>query len=191
MAPDPTSLDSACAFRTLYYTPRPNQDKQMDHFKIGGYGPARRMRQVYLLCTVLFCANSQCSMLFHTLLTEAILCHGGSKELVKILNRVEAVASLETSHRLATVVVQQRISRGILHHRALCIVSIANIDILQSHAFVSSTDGTRRWHGTYVQCVQPLPLSAYLSNYEMVAAGFQPAGKKTPSFLPSSFPSSC
>ena len=109
----------------------------------------RRMHQMYLLCTVLFCANSQCSMPFHTLLTEAILCHGGSQELVRILNRVGAVASLETSRRLATLVVQQWIARGIqpeLYDRALCIISIDNIDILQSHAFVSSTDGTRSWH---------------------------------------------
>ena len=82
----------------------------------------RRMCQLYLLCTVLFCTNNQCSMPFHTLLTEAILCHGGSQELVRILNRVGAVASLETSHRLATLVVQQRIARGIqpeLYHSSL------------------------------------------------------------------------
>jgi len=140
----------------------------------------RRMRQVYLLCTLLFCANSQCCMPFHALLTEAILCHGGSQKLVRILNRVGAVASLETSRRLATLVVQQRVARGIqpeLHHRSLCIVSIDNIDILQSHTFVSSTDGTRSWHGTSVQCVQPLPLSASLSNGEMVTVGFPPTRK--------------
>ncbi len=146
----------------------------------------RRMRQVYLLCTVLFCAISQCSMPFHTLLTEAILCHGGSQELVRILNQVGAVASLETSHRLATLVVQQRIARGIqpeLRHRALCVVSIDNIDILQSHAFVSSTDGTRSWHGTSVQCMQPLPLSAYLTDDEMVTAG-----RKHPASSPAASP---
>ena len=127
-------------------------------------------------------------MPFHTLLTEAILCHGGSQELVRILNQVGAVASLETSHRLATLVVQQRIARGIqpeLYHRALCVVSIDNIDILRSHAFVSCTDGTRSWHGTSVQCMQPLPLSASLSEDELVTAGQKhPASSPVPSPLP-------
>lgn len=57
----------------------------------------KRIRQAYLLGAILFCTNSQCSMPFHTLLTEAILCHGGSQELVRILNRVGAVASLDTN----------------------------------------------------------------------------------------------
>ena len=130
----------------------------------------KRMRQAYLLCTVLFCSNTQCSMPFHCLLTEAVLCHGGSQELVRILNRVGAVASLETNRRLATLVVQERMSNGIIaeiHPKSLSVVSIDNIDILQSHAFVSSTDRTRSWHGTSVQCTQPLPLSACLSNDEM------------------------
>ena len=131
------------------------------------------MRQVYLMSTVLFCSNTQCSMPFHCLLTEAILCHGGSQELVRILNRVGAVASLETNRRLATLVVQQRMSKGIIaeiHPKLLSVVSIDNIDILQSHAFVSSTDRTRSWHGTSVQCTQPLPLSARLSNDERMSS---------------------
>lgn len=67
-------------------------------------------------------------------------------------------------------------------------MSIDNIDILQSHAFVSSTDGTRSWHGTSVQCVQPLPLSAYLSNDEIAMGGFQPAGRKHPASSPVASP---
>ena len=91
----------------------------------------KRMRQAYLLCTVLFCSNTQCSMPFHCLLTEAVLCHGarGSQELVRILNRVGAVASLETNQRLATLVVQQRMSKGIIteiHPKSLSVVSIDN-----------------------------------------------------------------
>lgn len=84
----------------------------------------KRMRQAYLLCTVLFCSNSQCSMPFHNLLIEVILCHGGSQDLVMVLNRVGAVASLETNRRLAAVVVKQRINKGIqsdICHRVLCI----------------------------------------------------------------------
>ena len=55
-------------------------------------------------------------MPFHSVLTEATLCHGGTHELVKLLNRVGAVASIDTHQRLATQVVQQRIARAVLPH---------------------------------------------------------------------------
>ena len=109
-------------------------------------------------------------MPFHLLLTEAIQCHGSSLELVKFFNRIGAAAALDTSNRLATHVVQQRILQGIepeLTENTLTVVSKDNIDILQTHAMVSSMDATRSWHGTSVQCVQPLPLSATLPHTEV------------------------
>ena len=38
----------------------------------------KHIRQVYALCVLLFCTDTACSMPLHILLTEAILCHGGS-----------------------------------------------------------------------------------------------------------------
>jgi len=67
-------------------------------------------------------------MPFHTVLTEAILCNGGSHELVKIFNRIGAVASLDTNLRLATQVVQARIAHGVLPELAVNAVSIVSID---------------------------------------------------------------
>lgn len=132
---------------------------------------AKRNRQFYALCVLLFCTNSTCSMPFHVILTEAVLCHGGSLELVRILNRVRAIASLDTNNRLATHIVQERINQGIIPQlvpNALTILSIDNIDILQTYAIVSCTDKTRSWHGTSVQCVKPLPMSASLSQDELL-----------------------
>ena len=63
------------------------------------------VRHLFLLSSLLFFTNPQCSMPFHILLTEAIQCHGGTQELIKILNRVGAVASIDTNQRLATQVV--------------------------------------------------------------------------------------
>ena len=120
----------------------------------------------------MFCTNTQCSMPFHMLVTEATLCHGGTLELVKILNRIGAAASIDTNQRLATQVVHSRIVQGILpeiEEKAFSIVSVDNIDILQPHAFVSSTDKTRSWHGTSVQCVQPLPVTGILQPEELTA----------------------
>ena len=47
------------------------------------------------------------------------------------------------------------------------VVSIDNVDILQPHSFVSNTDATRSWHGTSVQCIQPLPHTCTVSNEEI------------------------
>ena len=104
------------------------------------------IRQVYAMC-VLFTTSRSCSMPLHVLLTDTILCHGGSLELVRIMNRVGAVTSIDTASRLATSVVSTRISRGVkreLIPNRLSVVSIDNIDVLQVHAMVCSTDATRK-----------------------------------------------
>ena len=129
----------------------------------------KQVRQIYALCVLLFCTNTQCSMPLHIPLAEAILCHGGSLELV---NRLGAVASVDTTNRIATQAVQLRRSQGILPALAshtLTVVSIDNIDILQPHAFLSTTDATRSWHGTSIQCVQPSPKSLSLTEEEIIS----------------------
>jgi len=101
-------------------------------------------------------------MPLHIALAEIVLCHSGTLELVRILNRLGATASVDTVNRLATHVVHTRLSEGItseLQPLKLSIVSVDNIYIMQFHVFVSSQDATRSWLGTSVQCVQPLPLA--------------------------------
>ena len=91
-------------------------------------------------------------------------------ELVQILNRVGAVACLDTCNRLATEAVQQRVRVGIrmsLKPGLFSVASIDNIDILQIHQMVLALDKTRSWHGTSVQCVQPLPETGMLSIQEV------------------------
>ena len=127
----------------------------------------KNVRLFYALSMLVFCTYPQCSVPMHVLVTEAVLCHGGTLELVAILNRLGAAASLDTVNRLATCVVTRRMSDGVLSDLAtqkFAAVSIDNIDILQPYGFVSCTDATRSWHGTSVQCVQPLPLSGNLTD---------------------------
>ena len=129
-------------------------------------------------------------MPFHMLVTEATLCHGGTHELAKILNRIGAAASL-TNQRLATQVVQSRRVRGILpeiEKRALSIVSVDNIDILQPHSFVSCTDATRSWHGTSVQCVQPLPITGILQKEDLAKITEPTYSRKHPASSPTASP---
>ncbi len=88
---------------------------------------AKKIRHFYILCVLLFNANHACSAPLHVLLTETSLCQGGDQVLVQIMNRIGAVASLDTSNRLATHVVQTRLVKGIkpsLIPNALMIVSV-------------------------------------------------------------------
>ena len=76
------------------------------------------------------------------LLSDAILCIGGSTELLKIFNRVGAVASLDTHNCVATYAVANRIANGI-HSELAPQLTVVSINILQHHAVVCSTDSKR------------------------------------------------
>ena len=132
----------------------------------------KNVRLFYALSVLAFCTNTTSCALLHILVTEAVLCHGGTLELVKILNRIGAAASIETVNRLATHVVQKRLSDGVqseLEPQKFATVSIDNIDILQPYGFVSCLDATRSWRGASVQCVQPLPLSGNLTTDDILS----------------------
>ena len=60
---------------------------------------SKAIKQLYCLSTILFCTNPQCNMPLHYLLSDEILCLGGSTEFIKIFNRIEAVASMDTHER--------------------------------------------------------------------------------------------
>ena len=130
----------------------------------------KTIKQLYCLSTIFFCTNPQCNMPLHYLLSDAILCLGGSTELVKIFNRIGAVASMDTHDRVATYAVKDRMSKDIqfeLDHNIFTITSVDNIDILQRHAMVSCTQSKRSWHGTSIQAVQPMPKETVASEQEL------------------------
>ena len=54
---------------------------------------------LYCLCVLLFTTNPQCCVPIHLPLTDLILCHGGTTELVTVLNRFGAAASADTHSR--------------------------------------------------------------------------------------------
>ena len=103
------------------------------------------------------------SLPFHIPLTEAIISHRGTLERVHILNRVGAVACVKTLQKLIKDVVKTREEEGIdkeLTPGAFRVLSIDNIDILQSHAHVYVCQSESIWHGTSIQCVEPMPHTA-------------------------------
>ena len=67
---------------------------------------ATQIRQVYAIsCSCFIPTICAVCHYMHVLHTESVLCHGGSLELAKILNRVGAIAALDTSNCLPTHVV--------------------------------------------------------------------------------------
>ena len=129
-------------------------------------GHTKNVRLYYALSVLVFCTNPTCGVPLHVLVTEAVLCHGGTLQLVRLLNRLGAAACIDTVNRLATHFVEKRLSKGVLSDlvpQRFATVSVDNIDILQPFAFVSCQDLSRSWHGTSVQCTQPLPLSGHLT----------------------------
>ena len=91
-----------------------------DFLDSSGTLKGKSVKQLYCLSTLFFfCTNNH-------LLADAILCMGGSTELVKMFNRLGIVVSLDTHDRIATAVVTRRINKGIhseLTPHALTVVS--------------------------------------------------------------------
>lgn len=133
----------------------------------------KRLRRAYLLSVLLFVTNNECSFPFHTLLADAIETSGGSTELITILNRVGAVASVDTLKRVILAVSQERKKQGIrslLVQGSFTVASVDNIDFLQSHAAVYSGSQHRSWHATSIQLVQPQPNKAVAQSQSLQAA---------------------
>ena len=77
-------------------------------------------------------------MPLHLLLTDLIDSQGGSNELIRLLNRLGAVASVET-HRRYVQFQLEKLASGILQSMDLSfftVASVDNIDFLQRHAAV-------------------------------------------------------
>jgi len=89
--------------------------------------------------------------------------NGPYPELVTILNRFGAVASADTHSRfLQDLSADRKVMLDCnLTQNEFRIVSVDNIDLLQSHAQVYATDSHRSYHGTSIQCVEPMPTTRY------------------------------
>ena len=118
----------------------------------------KRIRRLFLICTILFCTDDRCSMPLHTLLTDTVESQGGSALLVQILNRLGVCASSDTLSRF----IQYQVSKDkpdvkYLKPDTFTLISADNIDFMHSFARVYCGHQTSSWHGTTVQAAQPLP----------------------------------
>ena len=110
-------------------------------------------------------------------LTDAIICHGGTAELVQVFNRIGGAAPLDAHERMIKQLARSRDAESQLHESSFRVVSVDNIDILQSHAHVYTTAAEQSFHGTSVQCVEPMPLSParkplFLSTFHIIVTQY-------------------
>ena len=118
----------------------------------------KKIRQLFALCTLLFCTDDRCSVPLHTLIADIVDSLGGSSLLLRILNRLGVCASSDTLSRFIQHNVQSKRTGETepdLDQQEFTVVSADNIDFLHSYARVFSGKQNSSWHGTTVQAVQP------------------------------------
>ena len=119
---------------------------------------AKKLRLFYIICIIHFATDGRCHIPIHTLLTDIVYTHGGSHELVQILNRFGAISSADTHSRYVDFVVKHtKKQQHMFNVNDFLVASIDNIDFLRSYAAVYSGDQQRSWHGTTIQIMHPKP----------------------------------
>ena len=123
-----------------------------------GHDTNRQVRQYFILCQLLYCTNPKQPTPMYNLLADVVEVFGGSRQLLRILNRLGCVSSPDTHDRFVAQHAEARCQKSIwdeLPNNVFTVTSVDNFDMLQSHSAVYCGDQQRSFHGTTVQLVQP------------------------------------
>ena len=150
-------------WETLLLITRTRQERKLSTEDVlqNNLSDVRKLRLFYVLCIICFNTDSRCNVPLHTLLTDVVDTHGGTQELIQILNRFGAISSGDSHARYVDFIVKSTKHK---HHNInfedFLVASLDNIDFLRSYAAVYCGDQLRSWHGTTIQIIQPKPTTA-------------------------------
>ena len=106
----------------------------------------------------MYCTNPHQPTAMQNLLADVVEACGGSRQLLKILNRIGCVSSPDTHDRFVTYHAEQQRNKSVweeIPQSVFTVGSADNFDMLQSYSAVNCGDQQRSYHGTTVQLVQP------------------------------------
>ena len=109
------------------------------------------------MCCLFFTTDNRCNTPLHTLLTDVVYSHGGTTQLVQVMNRLGMISSEDTHARYVDHVVSHSDRTHDIDLSDTVVATLDNLDFLQSNAAVYCGDQHRSWHGTTVQILQPKP----------------------------------
>ena len=120
----------------------------------------KNIRRFNILCCLLYCTNMREPTPFQLLLSDTVEMCGGSRVLMKILNKLGVVTFTDTHDGFVTRIANAERNKTVwdeLESDVFTVASADNFDLRQSNAAVYCGDQTRSYHATTIQLVQPDP----------------------------------